>query len=157
MASTTTIEPYDAAAHAEIVANLRPIDRDEWQAWSHVMTPDELAASELSFWAQPPARAQAWIARVDGRPAAFIGFAPCLLDSSTASIGCYGTDDWPAAVRRLTRWAEVEFRAAMREVGFTHAQALVFAKHAEARRWIKWFGGEEREQDGEFILMKGMV
>lgn len=122
--------PYEDVL--EVARNMRSRDQEEIFATRWLDAPEDLAASVMS------SGAFRWGAYVDGKPVAMIGATPRW--PKVWSVWAFGTDEWPRAVRTLTKHVKKFMIPALQNAGAVRADAYALSTHKDARRWLTALG-----------------
>lgn len=118
-----------------VASNLRARDQEEIFATRWADSPEQLAGDVVKTGAFR------WGAYVDGKPVAMIGAAPAW--PNVWSVWAFGTDDWPRAVRALTKHVRRFMIPALMKAGAQRAFCYAMASHDDARRWLTALGAVE--------------
>lgn len=121
----------DAALH--VSRNMRDADWRELSVQRFGPTRDLFAHEAVEAAKRGPAA----VICVDGEPVLVGGVALC--NPNTANLWMWATPKWTRAVKTTARVARA-FIDAVRASGVQRVQALSHAEHAEAHKWIRFFG-----------------
>jgi hypothetical protein len=126
-----------------VIAHLRERDRREIHAlrWDNdpaALLQDMVHASNR-LW-------RVWC--LDGEPIAVMGATPAR--PGVALIACFGTDQWPRALRAMTRYARYELTPDLAESCVHRVEAHVLASNTDAIGFIEANGGEREAVLHEF-------
>jgi len=129
-----TLDAPDYPSLAHICASLRPADREEIYGVLDHDSPDILARQVLDCCRM----GRGVIARSDGEPVAFLGYAVRHPTLGEAFAG--GTEKFPMAAMTLTRYALKVMKPELLQAGIRRLQCQSLATHVEAHRWLGWLG-----------------
>jgi hypothetical protein len=115
-----------------VAANMRERDREEIFATRYGNDPVQVARDAKA------GGEFAWVAYVDGLPAAAIGALPRW--PRVWTVWAYGTDQWDTVVLALTRHVKRFMIPAIFNAGAIRADACALEKHEDARRWLEYLG-----------------
>ena len=117
-----------------IAENMRERDREEIYATRYGEDPAEVARDVMR------AGDFKWIALVDGTPVAAWGAYPRWPGVWTG--WAFGTDDWPKAVRAVTRHVRRFMLPGLYHAGAHRVDCLAYAGHTDARDWLDYLGAK---------------
>lgn len=132
MVGRVTIEPACLRDASYVVANMRPADAEE--VWCQV--PEGTTGYELAHMLL--FSGDAFIAKLDGVPAAFLGTQP--LNVACMVAWAVGTKRMPRVLPALTRFAIQEHIPKRIAQGFVTMEARSLVGHEDAHRWLRSTG-----------------
>jgi hypothetical protein len=128
------VEPQ-ADAIAYVCRHMRQRDQKEIFATRWDGNPEAMAVSVGMTGAMT------WCVWVDGKPAALFGATPRW--PGVWSVWAFGTDDWPKAVRTVTKQIRRFLVPALRNnPGVHRVDCFALAEYTETGRWLQSFGLE---------------
>lgn len=118
----------------QVVRNMRAADRAEIYAtlWEE---DDEYFARIATL-----SGGFRWGAYYEGRPIAMIGATPRW--PNVWDAWAFGTDEWPKAVRTLTKHVRRFMIPALQNAGAVRVDAHALASHNESNKWLTFLGAD---------------
>lgn len=127
-----------------ILGNLNKADHAEiWCQAPDGATPAEMAAGIVVF-------GSAFVAYVDGAPAAAFGFSPMTPAGNVLSAWAFGTKRSARAMKAIVEFAASELMPAWLDAGVTRLEARSLASHRKAHRWMEETGAVREADIPEF-------
>lgn len=128
--------PLSLAAVEYLAINMRAIDAAEVYGMRghdnpHILAHEVILAASYG---------KAGIVEHNGRPCGIVGVSP--MWPGVWSAWAFGTDDWPKAIVRLTRFSRQVLRPFIIERGAHRLQCESRVDHHDAHRWLMAMGAK---------------